>query len=507
MLRHVRPLGAGSYGRAEFYVYRGTLPLAVKLIARDDTVEVNRSVELAIIAAVGRLQAPAFPRFYGAGTYMDEDVHTLAIVMEFCGRGTLFDAMASAVGRSPERPRDAKQWYFAATFSLAVAQHQLHLDHRDLRLDNILFKDTPRALQQHYCAATARFAVHVPAGAAQLILADFGQSALLAGASDALHASGNPYSRDMASHPSPDLLFWPNGDRRRCGGDTWVLALQWFVCAVADACGGVYQSAAVHLSTAVVEGPLPSYVPELRDLVKHLARLPAPWPHMSARDTGGGARYMALVMVVQAALGNGALPDASVVPPGASALVDTLRASDIIMRLAAVAGDAMAAALVPKVEARYEPALVDLLARQLRWSTSVDPAREAGPCAAAVALESLQHAYFDAYRQDGVSLKRPVDDAGDVQWFELGQARPLNTAPLPARRTARLVAHYGACHRQIKGATPSHDSLRAVCLGAAEATYAALAGFAEAPAKRARIDTSATVSEEDSSCISTHNTA
>ncbi len=235
-------LGKGAYGR----VYRVTLAapsgrpvgFAVKSVLATAPLKKESPAALAarrieqrhefleealLLQICGRLQAPCFPRYHGAGVTVPG--------------GRLLLGMQAADGVSLQAytthatPGQLRHALFQLCWSLAVAQMHYRVQHRDISGNNILF--TPVAYAD--VGAVSAFKAVGSGGVTYEwllrherdeqtpLLIDFGFGTLATGDGRDLHG----FYRNLASVPAPEFFGGEVGDDttvRRCEGDTWALA-------------------------------------------------------------------------------------------------------------------------------------------------------------------------------------------------------------------------------------------------------------------------------------------
>ena len=438
----------------------------------------DMATELALAMLLGRLEAPAFPRFYGAAGV--GKAYKVALAMEYADEGSFASAL-TVPGRFAAQSR---AWLFQLLWSLGVAQEKYHFDHRDIHDENILFKQTLRPLEQHYTLPGGReWTVPLVAGTLAPLLIDFGFASACAGREDEDAAELNPGTRDLASFPSPDLLFWPDGTRRQCGGDTWVLALVWFMAACVDGCLPAHGriDLALHNCLHLGVSAKTQLFPRLQlwsEHLRHWLQQPETVEFATDRLSGKLSEYVATVLAVQAALGNPLLPPVTLVAPGQSPFLDALRAElPALLRLPVA---------FPVDRVSGGAPLVDLLRRLLQWETVLGRSQEEP-----VALRALSHAYFGPFRGSAGGVKRDVE----LQWFSLPRIASPDLAPLRVPRREQLAQTRALAVAMLSDPTKRAASKNAFYLSVGTATLLARAGIPASPVRSA-LDTSVTVEEE-----------
>jgi hypothetical protein len=508
-------LGAGVYGRTDLVAVQQH-KLAVKALAlpesllqqqsnNDDNVDGSRTEdeqldhedavtqlaqEMTAAEILGRTAAPAFPRYYGAGLFRagkDSNECGLALAAKAGLAGKCLDVLVrQRAHRTDDEQRAlARSALFALQFSLLAVRAKYRFDHRDVRESNIVFDAEPHPVLQRYRIASAAGAtlmqwwVPLAAKTPRPLLVDYGLSAFMLPAADAgagapASKSTHPKTDDTASFPAPDLLFFDKGERRQLGGDTWALALQWLLL--------LARSTAPAPSLALTDDVHPGSLALGTEMLAPLAELVKRHLLAAQREdttsnlcmSGYRWNYLATVMAVQGALGNGTLPLTTHIRPGESWLLDTLRAHLDVLTAAEWAAEQLRSTWLPRLTALYGADYVDLARQQLAWQ----------PVPAA---DALAHPYFaSAY---GGSSGGQADNAQGavVEWYDC----PDPALPVSETRVRTVQQRLQAARAVLAAAPSVKTSYHALCahigrgLPTASAPPAAAAAPPPAPAAAA----------------------
>ncbi len=405
-------VASGTYGavdRVECRAGHYMCTLAVKRVCYavddDNETDVTRediAIELALLDLMARVSAPSFLRYYGAAAVAP--THEALLITQYAPLGALSDNAAHS-------SIELCVWMFELLWSLMAAQLDVRLLHRDVRATNIVLdyaSSPPTETQQcHYTLRQRvsgpnpgwerQWAVFHGPNARVPLFVDFGM-----GTWGGPLSVVNSHSRELATLPSPDLLFWPSGAQRAYSTDTWALGLVFF-----DKL--TEQRQWPELDTRIFANA--AFLDAARTL-QYLCNMPR-------KRT---AKYFLAIMLLQEVLGNGILPPTPM--PGNAVYSALLHEGETrVFSQARLAVGHVVRQDVTDIGKRYGPQALDLLRCLLAWTEADRGAgaylRFASPVRGEYhpALHALEHDYFSFLRVSADDMVVDAPATHSHKWY------------------------------------------------------------------------------------------